>query len=70
MYRLLLASVTLLLTTTAWADDCPHRAARDLDIDAAGLEALVIEPGWTGVRVRGVFLCYSSIDRVSHHGII
>lgn len=37
MYRLLLASVTLLLTTTAWADDCPHRAARDLDIDAAGL---------------------------------
>ena len=54
MYRLLLASVTLLLTTTAWADDCPHRAARDLDIDAAGPEALVIEPGWTGARVRGV----------------
>jgi len=54
VYHLLFASAILLLSTTAWADDCPHRAARDLDIDAARLEALVIEPGWADIRVRGV----------------
>ena len=54
MYRLVLACATLLLASTVRADDCEHHAARDLDIDAAGLKSLVVEAGASDLRVSGV----------------
>ena len=54
MRRLFLASVSLMLSTAAHADDCAHRADRDLDIDAARLKSLAIEAGATDLRVHGV----------------
>ena len=62
--RNLLAVSVLLLSTPVLADSCEHSARRDFDIDAAGLEALVIEPGWADIRVQGV----PGLDRVEVRG--
>lgn len=52
--RILLASSLLLISTTAFADSCEHRADRNFDIDPAGLRALVLELGSSDLDVRGV----------------
>lgn len=54
MRCLILASAALLLSSAAIAGECKHQAARNLDIDAAGLKALAIEPGSSDIDVRGV----------------
>lgn len=48
------AFAILLLSSTVYADSCEHRAARDLDIDAAALKSLLVEAGSTDIRVHGV----------------
>ena len=60
----LLITASLLLSSTAMAQDCKHRAERNLDIDAAGLKALALETGSTDITVRGV----SGLARIEVRG--
>ncbi len=64
MRCLILASAALLLASAAHADDCKHRAARDLDIGVAGVESLVLELGASDLDVRGV----AGLDRIEVRG--
>ena len=51
-HRILALLGSLCLATTA-AADCEHRAERNLDLDAAGLEALELRAGAGDLEVRG-----------------
>ncbi|WP_440223765.1 DUF4097 family beta strand repeat-containing protein [Dokdonella sp. MW10] len=53
MRRLVLVPL-LFCATLAAADDCPHSARRDFDVDAAGLRALTVALGSTDLQLRGV----------------
>jgi DUF4097 and DUF4098 domain-containing protein YvlB len=52
--RFLLVSPLLLVSALVFAGSCEHQAARDLDIDAAGLRALVLKLGSSDLHARGV----------------
>lgn len=52
--RLLILSPLLFVSALSVAAPCAHQAARNFDIDTAGLRALVLENGSSDLRVRGV----------------
>lgn len=62
--RLPLIAFFLLLSAQASATTCKHEADRSLDIDRAGLTALVAKNGSSDVRVRGV----ADIGRIEVRG--
>lgn len=52
--RSLILVPLLLVSSLTSAAECRHQAARDLDIDAAGLRALALEVGSSDLKMRGV----------------
>ncbi|TLY51110.1 MAG: DUF4097 domain-containing protein [Gammaproteobacteria bacterium] len=52
--RLVLGSLLLLSTASAFAHNCANTAERKLDIDPAGLKALRFELGSNDIKVQGV----------------
>ena len=62
--RLVLGSLLLLSSVSAFAHNCANSAERKLDIDAAGLKALRFELGASDIHVQGV----AGLKQIEVHG--